>query len=477
MRTKATLGALIPYLGLFLLGAGACGNDGGGGSSSGSGSGTDGAGTGGGEGADDESGGDPLPDENGNRCGDGIRGWQTRCMVQDATAQASDKADEIPGAPAAGYHTGRMSCCEGNPPVAVADADCTGICQVEVCEAAKIDHMNRCESCGLWNCGFDMSDCLAGGSHKQTVACLLPLQIPYSYTLTTTCSAFNNEDRHDDGSFWFLDEPDNMTENDPPTCGPIEQLGQSPPRGLVQYKGSESDGTVARVTWSMDGAGGEQSTEALDVRFEYAVLPCADPASACLQLTALELTLPTTEALGMTITDARMAVVGVTEVPMMERGDRFHFSDGSLRVLLQAEVDGFPLRLEGWNAGVVQGRVSPAGDQFSLTDLRFEHEDTFLAAALEVGIQGQYDARRPEAQITHLTAPVACADPVTLLATSWDDDGDELTHRWWIRDIGTFSGAMLEVVLPAGDHDVVLTSFDPSGLFDSATLRYSRRCP
>lgn len=475
MRTKTSVEALIPCLGLCLL-MSACGDDGGGGG--GGGGGTDGQGTDseGGEGADDESGGEPPPDENGDQCGDDIRGWQTRCMVEDATAQAGDKDEGIPGAPAPGYETGRMLCCEGNPPVPTADAGCDAICQVEVCEAAMIDHMNRCESCGPFNCGFDMSDCLAGGSHTQTVTCLTPVQFPYSYTLTASCSAFNNEERHDDGSFWFLDEPDNITGNDPPTCGPIGDFGHSPPRGLGQYKGSESDGTGARVTWSMADVVGEESSDALDVRFEYAILPCADASNACLELTSLELTLPTTEALGMTITDARLTVVGVTEAPVMERDDGFHFSDGSLRVLLRAQVDGFPLRLEGWNAGIVRGRVSPAGDQFSLTGLRFEFEDSVITAALEIGVQGQYDARRPEAQITHVSAPVACAEPVTLLATSWDDDGDELTHTWWIRDVGTFSGPMVDVVLPAGEHDVMLTSFDPSGLFDSATLRYSRRC-
>ena len=42
--------------------------------------------------------------------------------------------------------------------------------------------------------------------------------------------------------------------------------------------------------------------------------------------------------------------------------------------------------------------------------------------------------------------------------------------------MGSFSGPLIEVALPAGKHDVMLTSFDPSGLFDSETLRYDRRC-
>jgi hypothetical protein len=466
-------------VGLLLL-LPACGDDGGGGT--GGGGGTDGAGTGGGsapdgaDGADDESGDiEPLPDEDGDRCGGDIRGWETQCLVEDVVAWAGDKG-EILGAPVTGGATGRDLCCEGNPSVATADAGCNEICLLEVCEAARIDHMNRCDTCGPWDCGFDMSKCLKSGAHTQVVTCATPVQWPSGYTLTASCSAINNETRNPDGSFDFLEIPDNMTSNDPPICEPSDSLEHDPPRGLGQYKGSESEGTVARVTWSMADAEGEEQSEELDVLFEYAITPCAAPSNACLQLTALELALPTTEVLGMTITDARLAVIAVTEAPVMERDDRFHFSDGSIRVLLQAHVNGFPLVLGGWNAGAPQGRVSPAGDQLSITDLRFEFEDSVVSAALDIGIQGQYDARRPNAQITHATAPASCAEPLTLFATSWDDDGDPLTHRWWIKDVGTFWGPLVDVVLPAGEHDVMLTSFDPSGLFHSETLLYDRRC-
>jgi hypothetical protein len=465
---------------LFVIVIG-CGDDSGG--DSGGGGGTGEADTGGegeaegGEGADDESGEPPEnePDEDGDRCGTDIHGWQTRCMVEDVTASTSDQGS-IPGAPAIGAHTGRTLCCEGNPPVATADAGCDAICRLEVCEAARLHHMSRCDACGPFDCGFDMSKCLGGGTHLQTVVCAEPLQWPVWYDLTASCSAFNNELRNPDGSFDFLEQPDNVVGNDPPTCEPADDLGYDPPRGLGQYKGSASDGTVARVTWSMADAGGEEQTEELYVRFEYAIVPCAAVSNACLQLTALEVTLPTTQVLGMTITNARLAVISVAEAPVMERGDHFHFSDGSMRVSVQAHVDGIPLALSGWNTGQPRGRLSPAGDQLSLDDLRFEFEDSMITAALEIGIQGHYDARRPNAQITHVTAPESCAEPVTLLATSWDDDGDALVHEWWIEGVGVLSGALVEVVLPAGEHDVRLTSFDPSGLFDHDTLRYVRMC-
>lgn len=467
-----------PCAGLLLFVIG-CGDDSGGGSDGGGGTGdadTGGEGEGeGGEGADDETGGgEPPRDEDGDRCGTDIHGWQTRCMVEDVTASTSDQGS-IPGAPAVGAHTGRMLCCEGNPPVATADAGCDVICRLEVCEAAKLHHMSRCDSCGPLDCGFDMSKCLDGGTHLQAVVCTKPLQWPTWYELTTSCSAFNNEPRNPDGSFGFLEDPnDPMT--DPPVCDPSGGLMHDPPRGLGQYKGSASDGTFARVTWSMAAAGGEEQSDAMDALFEYAILPCATPSNACLQLTTLELTLPPTQAVGMTITNARLAVVSVTEAPVIERGDHFHFSDGSIRVSLQAHVDGFPLVLGGWNVGSPQGYVSPAGDQLSLTDLRFELEDSVVTAALEIGIQGRYDARRPNAQITQVTEPTSCAEPATLLATSWDDDDEPLEHTWWIEGIGSFSGPVLEVMLPAGEHDVMLTSFDPSGLFDTETLRYARRC-
>jgi hypothetical protein len=132
--------------------------------------------------------------------------------------------------------------------------------------------------------------------------------------------------------------------------------------------------------------------------------------------------------------------------------------------------------LGGANVGSPSGRLSPAGDQFSISGLRFEYADTMVEAALEIDIQGQYDARRPTAQITRVAAPERCDEPMSLLATSWDADQDPLTHTWWVRGIGSFSGPLLELPLPAGEHTVMLTSGDASRLFDSETLRYTRVC-
>ena len=71
---------------------------------------------------------------------------------------------------------------------------------------------------------------------------------------------------------------------------------------------------------------------------------------------------------------------------------------------------------------------------------------------------------------------VPMAGALLLGACSSDDDGDELTHAWWVRDVGTFSGPLLELTVPAGDYDVMLTSTEPSGLFDTQLVRYSRKC-
>ena len=88
-----------PFVG-FLLFLPACGDDGGGGS--GGGGGTDGSGGTGGDGdsgADDESGGEPpVPDAHGDQCGGDVFGWETRCMVEELEAVASDRG-EIPGVP------------------------------------------------------------------------------------------------------------------------------------------------------------------------------------------------------------------------------------------------------------------------------------------------------------------------------------------------------------------------------------------
>jgi hypothetical protein len=199
MRT--TIKRMIPpCLGLWLL-VPACGDDGGGdsgGDGGETGSEADASGTGGeaDDGADDESGDGPdpgpPPDAYGDECGSDVYGWQTRCMVQDVTAVASDRG-EIPGAPVVGDHTGRSLCCEGNPSIATADAGCEGICRLEVCEAARLDHMNGCNTCLWWDCGFDMSNCLQGGTHGQTRARFAPLGI-HGYDLTAACSAFSNEE-------------------------------------------------------------------------------------------------------------------------------------------------------------------------------------------------------------------------------------------------------------------------------------------
>lgn len=346
---------------------------------------------------------------------------------------------------------------------------------VELCEAALADHLSRCGTCAWPNCGFDVTKCHAGGSHNQVIACLAPLILD-SYTLTASCSAINNEVRNPDGSFGFLEQPMNDTMNDPPLCRPSSNLELDPPRGLGQYKGSETDGTFARVTWSMADMSGQEQRDELEVSFQYAIMPCEGSSADCLELTALELAQPTTTALGMTITKARLSVTSIAEAPVIEHGDSFRFSEGAIGVLMQAYVEGIPLVLSGTNVGSPTGRLSPAGDQFSISGLRFEFEDSIITAALEIEIQGQYDARRPNAQITRLSAPESCDDPVSFLSTSWDDDLDALTHTWWIRGVGSFDGALLELPLPPGEHDLMLTVGDPSGLFDSQVLRYSRTC-
>ncbi|MCA9709013.1 MAG: hypothetical protein KDK70_24425 [Myxococcales bacterium] len=290
------------------------------------------------------------------------------------------------------------------------------------------------------------------------------------------CTATSNERRNPDGSFEFLQQPDNNPLDDPPLCAPTAGLGHDPPMSIGQYAGSAGTATKARVVWSFADTEGDAQSEELDVQFDYALVPCAEPSGECLEITSLVLTLPTTEAFGMTISKARLEVVSLARAPMIERGQSFRFDDSSIGVLMQAHVDDVPLVLGGSNAGPTHGVLSPAGDQFSISGLRFEFEDSVITAALELEIQGHYDARRPNAQITILDAPASCQEPVTLLATSWDDDGEPLTHSWWVRDVGIFEGPMLELDGPAGDYTVLLTSSDPSGLFDTERLRYVGSC-
>ena len=180
-------------------------------------------------GADDESGDPPVPDPDphGDQCGGDVLGWETECLVQDVIGEASDRG-EIPGLPPEGGSTIRRLCCEGQPSIEEADTGCHGYCMLEACEVALVDHLNRCQSCALPSCGFDMTDCLAGGAHDQLVACLSPAQFPFNYTLTTSCTAINNQVRNPDGSFGFFEQPLNDPMNDPKICGLPENFEHEP---------------------------------------------------------------------------------------------------------------------------------------------------------------------------------------------------------------------------------------------------------
>lgn len=414
------------------------------------------------------------PDAHGDQCGSDVFGWETPCFINSATVQKSQNGNtqDIP-VPFTDATHGQL-CCEGKPSIATADQGCEDICMREACEAARIDHMSQCDACGPWDCGFDMSNCLAGGSHDQTIACLWPLGVG-QYTLTVECDAMNNAVRNEDGSFNWIEDP-NDTSNDRDLCNTPMNLEHDTFGALAQYSGSSSTGTTARVEWSLGASGGIESADEVDVEFGYGLVPCNGLDDLCLSVRTLKLSLPTTEVLGMTITGAQLIATSFQREPTIERGEDFSFPAESIEVILRAEVDGNLLVLTGHNMDTATGQLAPAGDSFSLSDLRFGFEDSILSATLEVNIQGGYDEHAPTALIQRMAAPSACAEPVVFAAASYDADDEPLEHRWWVPGMGSFSGPLLEVALPAAQSRVVLTSFDPSGRFDIEGLTYTRSC-
>lgn len=404
-----------------------------------------------------------------------VFGWETPCLVADRVVMASDRG-EIPGVTPSGALTTRPLCCEGSPSVTTADQGCEDICILEACEAARIDHINRCTKCGAFNCGFDMSDCLSSPQSVQTVICLEPLTLPHQYTLTAVCSAFNNQGRNDDGSFLFLQHPVNNIDDDPLFCNGPEGQGVKPPRGLGQFSVREGAGSVALVTWTLEDLDGEEQSDQIDAHLEYGVIPCSTTMGNCVELASLVLTLPTTQVLGMTVANASLQVISVEEAPEIAAGGSIQYSEGALGILLRAQVDGTPLILAGYNSGNVSGLLAPEDDVFSLTGLRFEFDDGVISAMLEADVHGHYEVRAPTAEITLMPPSPICSDPVTFLATSWDPDLDIMSHRWWIEDVGTFHGSDLEVALGPGAYTIVLTTEDSTGSWDTETLYYTRSC-
>jgi hypothetical protein len=234
-------------------------------------------------------------------------------------------------------------------------------------------------------------------------------------------------------------------------------------------------GTIVTLEWSI--AGGpidrEQSLDA-DVDFAYAVDPCAS--GDCIGISRLHVTVPDGTHRGLRLENLHLLVEQVMEESPLSASGAFSFGSRSLRATLSLSVDGIPLVVTGYNEGRVNGIVLPRADAMTLTNLVFGFRDGPIDAALALNINGTYVRHAPDALVEVVEAPVDCASPVTFEAASSDLDGDALAHVWWVPPWFLGSGNLLDATLPPGPYRVFLTSFDPSGRFDSTALEYVRSC-
>jgi hypothetical protein len=417
---------------------------------------------------------DPTPAAEGSSCGEGVFGWRTACEVygQISYQNPLDPAQYLEIDPFVGP---TFACCEGNPDPSTADDACVQSCTAQLCDIAENIYEQIAQengwSCAL-GCEFDHAGCMAGIPVQQFPH--PPLGEDYPHEVTVVCEATNVQPRHPDGSFEFLEVPTNFSYDDPEPCGVTSGLGTLGPLGsLVANTAREDSGTQALASWWTELEQGQQGTLDVEAELAYAVRPCGD--EECLELSRLDASIPAGLYAGLNVQSANLSLIGVSEPPLIDRTGAFSFPAGSLHFVLTATVGELPLAIIRTNATTAHGRVSRAADVFEVTDLRLSHEEPGFGAELRLDLVASHTNRAPEATIRRLDNPLDCDEPVVLHAASVDPDGDSMQHYWW-TPVGMVSAPTAELVLPAGNHFVVLVSTDHRGAHDATSLTYTRSC-
>lgn len=368
-----------------------------------------------------------------------------------------------------------LACCEGQPSQATADAACVERCTEQLCDIARNIYDQIAQENG-WHCTqgctFDMEGCLAGIPVQQFPH--PPLGDDYPHAVTVSCEATNVEPRHPDGTFAFIESPVNSTFYDPPMCDPgAVAAGFLPLGSLVANTAQEDAGTYALATWWTGPEKDQQGTVDVAAELAYAVRPCGE--EACLELTRMHASIPAGPYAGLSVQSADLALIGVSEPPVIDRTGGFEFPAGSLHFALTAMVGELPLAITRTNATAARGRVNHAADLFEVTDLRLAYEDSDFGAELQLDLVASHTNRAPRAAIRRLDAPLDCDEPVVLQAASVDLDDDPMQHYWW-TPTGMVQAPTTELVLPSGAHFVVLVSVDQHGAHDATSLTLKRSC-
>lgn len=417
---------------------------------------------------------DPLPTPDGTSCDEQTLGWRTQC---DVLGQISYENPLSPGEfldlePFTGP---TLACCEGHPSTTEADTACVDTCVEQLCRIAEDIYDDIADENG-WNCTtgcqFDYQGCVAGIPVQQFPH--PPLGNDYPHQVTVSCEGSNVEPRHPDGSFEFIDSPENYYYDDPELCGlPLDLQGFASLPALVANAAHEDAGTSALATWWYGADQGQQGTTEMEAKLEYTVRPC--DAGECLEIGRVHAMVPAGLYGGLNVQSATLELVTVTERPKLDRSGGFQFPAGSLHFVLLASVADLPFAITRTNATPVQGRVSADADLFELTDLRLSFADTDFGAELRLDLVGAHVNRAPKAAIRRLDNPLYCNQPVILEAASVDLDDDPMQHYWWTPS-GMIHGSTAELVLPPGLHMIVLVTTDDHGAHDATSLSYKRSC-
>lgn len=416
---------------------------------------------------------DPVPEPDGDACGPDLLAWHTEC---DFAGEISYENPLAPGEylELEPFEGTIDACCEGAPSVGTANSACVDACVAELCRIAR-NIYNQIASENGWHCTlgceFDYDGCLAGIPVQQFPH--PPQGDDHPHEVTVSCEATNVEPRHPDGVFAFIDSPVNLTYDDPPVCDPKHEAGFEPLGSLVANTVVEDAGSHALASWRTPSSEGQHSSSNVEIAAEYDLYPCGK--EECLELTRFDATIPAGSYAGLQVQAGKLALVAVTDQPIVDASGRFEFPAGSLHFVLSASVADTGLAITRTNATTTHGRVTHATDVFELTDLHLQYEDSELGANLRLDLAGTHTNRSPRAAIRRLDLPFDCDDPVVFEAASVDPDGDPMQHYWWAPS-AMVNTSSLEVVLEPGEHHLVLLSIDRHGAHDATSLSLTRRC-
>lgn len=433
--------------------------------------------------------GDPtdggLPPLERTECGPFVEeGWETRCWSDNSflrIGKDSNEEDAETISEVVGFSNDEFArtCCEGLALDDTANESCESLCQLRACEAALFNHLefaantpgvHFCQN--KQTCGFDMTTCLQGTWHQQTIQFVGQ---SWSYFLRAGCEGVkSNEIVDENGHFAWKEYPEDDPVNNPPMCSGSPNALQNPQAFVNDDVALQAAGTTAMVTWAMGGLGGVEGASNLVTEMSYNIHAC--DGGQCMALSNLRVSLPTTTIQGITVENAHLVVYQVDAQPLLQTSGAYSYAPGTIHAMLSAVAGGVPFSLRRANVGPVQAQLSPGADTLMLTGLKFDYTDSVIDAELQVDIVGDYVQRGPTAVVVPASVPIHCNQPVTFRAASSDPEGQTLSHYWWIPGTVVTTGSTVDVILPNGPHMIALVTKDSDGALDATAITYVRTC-